>query len=139
VVQPFFRFGVRLAASSGYVARHGLPQSESDLAGHSFVWRDNFAARAPFALWIRDHVPAAQMTFRSDDTAAILDAVVAGAGIGFVFDWEFKSRPDLVEAWPMQPDWAAPMWLVTHVDLHRTAKVQAFLSFLKERAKGWSC
>ena len=32
-----------------------------------------------------------------------------------------------------------PLWLVTHVDLHRTTKVQAFLRFLKDRAKGWSC
>jgi len=26
---------------------------------------------------------------------------------------------------------------VTHVDLHRTVKVQAFLNFLKEKAQGW--
>jgi hypothetical protein len=27
--------------------------------------------------------------------------------------------------------------LVTHVDLHRTTKVQAFLNFLKEHSKEW--
>ena len=31
----------------------------------------------------------------------------------------------------------APLWLVTHVDLHRTNKVQSFLKFLKERSKEW--
>jgi hypothetical protein len=29
------------------------------------------------------------------------------------------------------------LWIVTHVDLHRTRKVQAFLGHLKEAAKGW--
>ena len=36
-----------------------------------------------------------------------------------------------------QEEWSAPLWLVTHVDLHRTTKVQAFLKFLKEDAKSW--
>ena len=26
---------------------------------------------------------------------------------------------------PPRPDWSVPLWLVTHVDQHRTPKVQA--------------
>ena len=33
---------------------------------------------------------------------------------------------------PPPPDWFGMLWLVTHVDLHRTAKVQSFLAFLKQ-------
>jgi len=29
------------------------------------------------------------------------------------------------------------MWLVTHVDLHRSPKVQSLLAFLKQRARQW--
>jgi hypothetical protein len=36
---------------------------------------------------------------------------------------------------PPKEEWAAPLWLVTHVDLHRTAKVQALLAHLKEAVK----
>jgi DNA-binding transcriptional LysR family regulator len=139
VVQPFFRGGVRLAASAAYVARHGLPQTEAELAGHSYVGRDTMLTRAPFARWLQGRVPEARFAFRTDDNLALLDAVISGAGIGFMLDWEFKNRPGLIEVWPMQEDWVSPMWLVTHVDLHRTTKVQAFLSFLKERAKTWTC
>jgi DNA-binding transcriptional LysR family regulator len=139
VVQPFFRGGVRLAAAPSYVARHGMPQTEADLAAHRFVGRDTLLTRAPFARWLRDRVPETSYAFRTDDNLALLDAIVAGAGIGFMLDWEFKHRRTLVEVWPMQEEWMSTMWLVTHVDLHRTTKVQAFLSFLKERAKGWSC
>ncbi len=35
------------------------------------------------------------------------------------------------------PDWEARLWLVTHVDLHRTSKVQSFVSFLKEATRDW--
>ena len=139
VVQPFFRGGIRLAASAAYVARHGLPQNEAELADHYYVGGDSVLIRAPFARWLRDRVPEARHVFRTDDHLALLNAVLAGAGIGFMFDWEFKHRPDLVEVWPMQEEWLSPMWLVTHVDLHRTTKVQAFLSFLKERARSWTC
>jgi DNA-binding transcriptional LysR family regulator len=36
-----------------------------------------------------------------------------------------------------RPEWESPLWIVTHVDLHRTRKVQAFVSLLKEAAKTW--
>ncbi len=139
VVQPFFRAPMRLVAAPAYIARFGLPQSESELADHWFVGRDNPNTQPPFGLWLQERVPDSHITFRSDDSATLLDALMAGAGIGFMIDWEFKQRPQMVEVMPPLNDWAAPLWLVTHVDLHRTTKVQAFLSFLKERAKGWTC
>ena len=42
-----------------------------------------------------------------------------------------------MEVTPSRDDWSGPLWLVTHVDLHRTTKVQAFLSFLREAAQAW--
>ena len=38
---------------------------------------------------------------------------------------------------PPLEDWTARVWLVTHMDLHRTAKVQSFVRFLKDQVKGW--
>ena len=43
----------------------------------------------------------------------------------------------LTEVVPPRDEWAAQLWLVTHMDLHRTTKVQSFLTFLKERAAAW--
>ena len=139
VAQPFFKAGVRLVASADYITRSGMPKDEADLARHVYVGRDTMDARPPFIRWILARVPETQFTFRSDDNVPLMEAVLAGAGIGYMMDWEFKAYPGLVEVWPMQDEWTVPWWLVTHVDLHRTAKVQAFLSFLKERAKGWTC
>jgi DNA-binding transcriptional LysR family regulator len=77
------------------------------------------------------------MTFRSNDVRALEQAVLAGAGIGFMAMAEAQANPKLIEVFPHQDDWSAPLWLVTHVDLHRTHKVQAFLNFLKEQSKTW--
>ena len=44
---------------------------------------------------------------------------------------------NLVEVMPPRPEWESALRIVTHVDLHRTRKVQAFLAHLKDAAKGW--
>ncbi|MCX7644002.1 MAG: LysR family transcriptional regulator [Rhodobacteraceae bacterium] len=138
VVQPFVRLRYALYAARGYAERHGLPRSEADLAGHRFVGEDGDRSPAPFLRWLRGNVPPEAITWRTSSLSAMHDAVRAGAGIGFLPVFEAQGDPRLVEVLPPRPDWAPPLWLVTHVDLHRTAKVQAFLAHLKEAAKAWT-
>ncbi|QBF29970.1 LysR family transcriptional regulator [Thalassococcus sp. S3] len=137
VVQPLLRQRMALYASPDYIARFGKPANPSEFAKHRFVSSDNETSRAPFNRWLRAHVPAEAVTFRSSDIRAMEEAVAAGAGIGFVAVCDAARRSDLVEVHPPMDDWSAPLWLVTHVDLHRTAKVQSFLKFLKAAAKDW--
>jgi len=137
VVQPFHRQRIALFASEGYAARHGLPRDESELPGHRFVSADDPKSRAPFAKWLRETVPEACITFRSGDVHAQRRAIQAGAGIGFMSRLQAAEMGGLIEVVPPREDWSAPLWLVTHMDLHRTTKVQAFLNFLKERARAW--
>ncbi|WP_377511321.1 LysR family transcriptional regulator [Octadecabacter sp. R77987] len=135
VVQPFLRQHVRLVAAPDYIARKGMPAGEDDLVNHEFVGHDDAGSRAPFNKWLRGKVDDSQIVFRTSDNRAMLDAIVAGAGIGFVMDWSFARHPELVEVIPTRDAWSADLWLVTHVDLHRTAKVQAVLKYLKDTAK----
>ena len=62
-------------------------------------------------------------------------AIAAGAGIGFLTQATARRLPDLVEVHAPRPEWVAPLWLVTHVDLHRTTKVQALLKFIKDHVR----
>lgn len=136
VVQPFRSLCISLYASKEYVEENGQPDSLEALAGHRFVGFDDFNSRAPFFRWLVDRVAPEQIVFRATDNRVIRDAVLSGVGIGFLSCWD-AATTDLVQLFPPQPEWSAPLWLVTHVDLHRTTKVQAFLSFLKEEAKSW--
>ncbi|MEP3844825.1 MAG: LysR family transcriptional regulator [Paracoccaceae bacterium] len=137
VVQPFVRQSMGLFASKRYVATHGCPETVEAFEGHQFVSHDDENSRAPFTRWLRERVPESAVTFRSTDLRNLEYAVMAGAGIGFLPLLEARANPDLIEILHPLDHWAGALWLVTHVDLHRTPKVQTFLSFLKDRSKDW--
>lgn len=134
VVQPFIRQDIALYASRDYVDRYGLPRDAQALQTHRFVAHDDPDARAPFQQWLRRTISYDRVTFRSADSRVMEQAVLAGAGIGFFAVREAAAYADLVQIMPPREEWTSPLWLVTHVDLHRTAKVQAFLSHLKDYA-----
>ncbi|KIC51955.1 LysR family transcriptional regulator [Tateyamaria sp. ANG-S1] len=137
VVQPFVRQSMGLYATKQYVEAYGHPEDLKTATGHRFVSHDSADNRAPFHQWLRSQVAEDDITFRSTDVRALEQAVLAGAGIGFLSVLEARANPNLVEVMTPREDWSSPLWLVTHVDLHRTNKVQAFLSFLKEKSKSW--
>ena len=138
VVQPFLTQRVALYASESYVARHGDPGDCSDLARHFFVGADDPKSRAPYMRWMRENVPPENIVFRSGDVHALRRAIAEGAGIGFMSQLQAREIGGLVEVHAPMDEWDGALWLVTHMDLHRTAKVQAFLSFLKDAATSWT-
>ena len=138
VVQPLTRLRTALYASRAYVEAHGIPSGIEDLARHRLICHDNPESRAPFYRWLRAHVPDEAITFRITESEAAYEAVRAGLGIGFLPFRIGTTDPGLVEVMPPQSDWEAPLWIVTHVDLHRTLKVQSFLTHLRAAAAGWA-
>ena len=137
VVQPFGTLAIGLYASEAYIRKHGQPRGDADYANHYFVGSDDAESRAPFSRWLHEAVPAERIVFRCSDILHYRDAILAGGGIGFMAKWDAQRVEGLVEIAAPRDDWSAPFWLVTHVDLHRTTKVQTFLKFLKEEAKSW--
>lgn len=137
VVQPLTRMKASLYASRAYVERHGRPGSEAEFPGHRFVCTDAEVTRAPFHRWLRATVHPDQIAYAATEPAALEQAVRQGAGIGFMMSFRAAEDPDLIEILPSRPDWESPLRIVTHVDLHRTRKVQAFLAHLKDSAKEW--
>jgi DNA-binding transcriptional LysR family regulator len=134
VVQLFGQFRGALVASDAYVSRHGMPKGEADLANHWFVANDATGGRAPWSDWIKALVGADRIIFRTSDDKAMRGAIQEGAGLGFVANWEAENDPSLHRVLPSREEWSVRLWLVTHVDLHRTPKVQGFLHYLKSRA-----
>ncbi|SNR65749.1 LysR family transcriptional regulator [Puniceibacterium sediminis] len=134
VVQPFTALQIGLYATQDYVDRYGRPEDEAGLAEHRFVAQDNPDSRAPFQRWLKATVGYDRVVFRSTDARVLERAVLSGTGMGFFGAYDAATHPELVEIFPPREEWSVPLWLVTHVDLHRTAKVQAFLTHLKEFA-----
>ena len=88
--------------------------------------------------WIGEHVPEQNVVYKCSDTNTVQDAVMAGAGIGFLPYYMGEEHPDMVAVMKPDPSWFSTFWCVTHVDLHRTAKVHSFVTFLKQEAKSWT-
>lgn len=130
VVRHYKTTQMRLYASQSYVARAGLPDFRSDISNHQFVGVSGDAERAPFSKWLSDVIPDAQITFVANQIHTMDAAVRAGIGIGFVPVSAGDTDTDLVPIGPPNSNWQTPVWIVTHVDLHRSAKVQAFLNTL---------
>ncbi len=137
VVQPLIRMGTGLYAAKSYAEEHGLPETAADFPRHRFIAPENEASRAPFYRWLHDQVPPEAISFRSNEPASMEAALYGGAGIGFFAAYRAEGDPRLVQVMAPRPEWESQLWIVTHVDLHRTRKVQAFVSLLKEAAKAW--
>ena len=137
VAQPLVRMRWGLYATRRYVAAHGMPGGIEEFAQHRFISTDSPDSRAPFYRWLRETVPADCLTYLATEPASMEAALRADAGIGFLPARVAQGDPDLVEVLPPRPEWDSPLWIVTHVDLHRTLKVQSFLTHLKKSALGW--
>lgn len=134
VVRPFFPLRSTFYAHTRYVERYGMPTTEAELAEHFFVSHEN-PNRAPFFGWLESHVPARNIVLRSANQRVLIESMLAGVGIGFLPVFQAASIEGLHPMMPPRPDWVVPLWLVTHVDLHRTSKVTAISSALSEVAE----
>lgn len=135
IVQPLCTRRVALYAAPAYAEAQGLPEGESDLARHRFVGLDDPESRAPFHRWLAGRVPDEAITFRTNEALVMAEAIRAGAGLGFLPVMQARAMGGLVEALPPRPEWETALWLVTHVDLHRSPRIQLFLKAVKEAAR----
>ncbi len=137
VVQSLTSLPAALYAAPSYLEQHGMPETDADLERHIFIGPDHEDSRAPIYRWLRTAVPRDRVRFRCTDARALKHAILSGAGLGFLSCWEVQDLPELVQVLPPRPEWQSRLWLVTHVDLHRTVKVQTLLTHLKAEARGW--
>lgn len=135
VVQSLGRARVNLYAHESYVARYGLPTDTNDLKGHRFVLPQDSERRLPFWSWIERHLKPEMIAMLSDDIWVSVEAISQGVGIGILADHEAQARADLHAVLPMDWSWSVRLWLTTHMDLHRTQKVQAMTNGIKAAFK----
>ncbi|MEO0424490.1 MAG: LysR family transcriptional regulator [Pseudomonadota bacterium] len=135
VVQAFGEIPFGLYASPEYIAEHGAPASEGEgrFNGHRFALLEPVGPPGMQA-WLRRHAPNHHCAFQTNDPRVLIRAVIGGVGIGFLPQEVAERHEDqVVQVAPPSHHWQARTWVVTHIDLHRSAKVQSFLRTLRER------
>ena len=124
VVRPFFNLHSTLFAHRRYIEKYGFPTSIDDFSNHRFISHEK-ASQFPFFKWLEAHVEESNIVLRSQSQRVLMESVLMGFGIGFMPLFQAHMNPELQQIVPPQQDWFVPLWLVTHVDIHKTAKVQA--------------
>ena len=76
--------GWSLYATEAYLARHPGPIDPKDLSGHEIVSLKADATSAPAAKWLAEHAAKAIVVSRSNASASLVAAAVAGAGLALL-------------------------------------------------------
>ncbi len=118
-----------------YGARDYLAQARHrDLAAHDWIGLDDALAGTVIGRWMRDNVPGARIACRVDALPALRDAARAGIGLAMLPCYVGDVADGLcraVRTTPNEP--RSALWLLTHEDLKRTARIRAVIDFLATR------
>ncbi|GAB2523367.1 LysR family transcriptional regulator [Microbulbifer agarilyticus] len=132
VVQKAISLHSSLYASAAYLRECGPFQSLAQVAGHRFIAPVDAYDFIPSLAWIARAVPEEQIVLRCNEFSGFEDAARCDVGIAAIISWCAEARPGLKRLIEPPSDWSTDLWLVTHRDMHRTQKVQLFLSWLKQ-------
>ncbi len=97
-------------ASSEYLARHGVPATLEDLAGHECILQDRNAHPDLWQLESADGPRTVRVhgRFRTDSAEAVRVAVIAGMGLAVTSSWLLQRELATGAVQMVLPDWRAP-------------------------------
>jgi len=142
---PLHLVGRRLADTTGavyasrrYVRAHAQlqhrcadaqPLTTAELAALDWLrWGEPWQ-RLPTERWIQDHVPAANVRAVVNSNLAMLELLYGALGVSFQLCTIADEDQALVRIG--QPlDFGMSIWLLTHEDIRRTARISAFMKFV---------
>ena len=121
-------------ATAVYAARDYLAESPPPgaLAEHDWIVPDDSLAHLKSARWLRRELPDLEPVIRCNSLNGVLAACRGGAGLALLPCIMADSRPDLVRVVEPMDELATGLWLLTHRDLRRVARVRALLDHLHE-------
>jgi DNA-binding transcriptional LysR family regulator len=119
-----------LYAAPAYLA--GRPDL-SDPSAHDWLAPDETLGHLGSARWLRAKVPDVRIVCRSNSLLALAAAALAGMGIAPLPCFLADPDPGLARIHPPLPEMASVLWLLTHPDLRRVARVRALLDFMALR------
>ena len=114
------QFSLRLYASSGYLARHGVPQS---LQGCALIGYED-ALQMGGSIFTSLRVEGGSVALQGNSGRVLLVAALAGLGIAQLPSYVGEANPDLAPVLP-EYDKAYSVWLVLPDAKRRVAAVRA--------------
>ena len=75
----------------------------------------------------QQHIPAARVCVRVDNFNSLAAMLRTGIGVGVLPTFAETDEPDLMPVSAEIDDLATPVWILSHPDLRRTARIVAFM------------
>jgi DNA-binding transcriptional LysR family regulator len=118
-------------------AIYGLPRWFGDAgnevsAAADWVGVEESLAHLAAARWITEHVAPERIVQRANALSAILAAVRTGLGVAPLPCFVGDAAPGLARTPGTLAELETPLWLLTHPDLRRVARIRAFVDFAAE-------
>jgi DNA-binding transcriptional LysR family regulator len=120
-----------LYASKRYLASKGAPKQGQGLAGFDLItYSGTPAAMGPF--FLGEQIEGAQVALRCDSPFIQLRAAANHTGICEVTCFQGDRAPDVVRVWPDRAPARRALWMITHQDMKRAARIKAVSSAITE-------
>jgi DNA-binding transcriptional LysR family regulator len=117
--------------SKRYAAKHKLKPDMTDFRDVDLIsWTEESTFRG--GDWFDDHARGAPVVFAANSRHIQYAACKAGLGAAILPCLAADHDPNLIRLLPPKRVRSVDLWLVTHRDLIRTARVRAVLDFLAE-------
>lgn len=116
-----------LYASRDYASDH------PDDSQWRWVAHDASLAHLESAKWMRKHVALERVAIRMTSLVAMVEAVAAGFGVGWLLCPLADAMPGLVRLREPPRELDTQIWLLTHPDLKSVARIRALTDFLYSR------
>jgi DNA-binding transcriptional LysR family regulator len=100
-----------------------------DAPNYSWVGFVDHLVLTKVTKWLKDRIKDDRLVYKVNSMLGIAEAVAGGAGLALLPCFVGRSIPGLARLTPPLPELEAELWLVTHPDLNRTARVRTFLDF----------
>ncbi len=127
------RIGMGFYAAPSYLDVRGRPQRVSDLSAHDAV-TSSFGNEHIWTPQIDGESSAPRRTvLESDSPSALATATEAGMGVGTHSHWRARAAKSLERVLPGIELRPLDLWLVTHADIRRNARIRLVFDHLADR------
>ena len=107
-----------------------------DLSAHAWLVPDDSLAHLPSARWLARVYPQARVVLRCNTLVGLLEAAKTGLGLAALPCFMGETEASLRRVTEPNAEFTVGLWLLTHADLRRTARVRTFMSFMAEKIAG---
>ena len=99
---------------------------------HMWLTGDEVLAHSPVMAWMRRHVQETDIAFRADSFIALRSAASTGLGLAPLPCCLGDLDPNLRRIYGPTEDLKIGLWLLTHHDLSKAARIRAFMDHMEE-------